>query len=80
MKILIVDDERPARSELEYLLSMLREDAEFIEASSGEEALCLMIRHEVELAFVDINLGDIFYMAVLLKKYLSLIIEKPRLF
>lgn len=59
MKVLIADDERPARSELKFLISSYGEEVEFIEASSGEEALCEMIDQQIDLAFIDINLGDL---------------------
>ena len=38
MKIAIVDDERPARSELRYLLSQILPEAEFFEADSVKSA------------------------------------------
>ena len=58
MKIAIVDDERPARSELRYLLNQCRPDWEIAEASSCEEMLSLMEAEDPEGAFVDIQLGD----------------------
>lgn len=39
MKILIVDDERPARAELRYILEQLQADATIDEATTGEAAL-----------------------------------------
>ncbi|MDD3393572.1 MAG: response regulator transcription factor [Clostridia bacterium] len=59
MKIAIVDDERPSRSELRHLISDCFEEAEIFEASSGEEAMELFLKEEFDLIFMDINLGDI---------------------
>lgn len=42
MKIVIVDDERPARSELRYLVSLCELDAQITEAENSEEFLELM--------------------------------------
>ena len=39
MRILIADDERPARGELRELLSEMIQNAEFAEAASGTEAI-----------------------------------------
>lgn len=59
MRIAIIDDEKPARSELKYLLAENRENLEIQEVSSGEEALKLLSKEEFDLLFIDINLGDI---------------------
>ncbi len=59
MRILIADDEGPARGELRELLSDLVQNAEFTEAASGTEALETISRQEFDVLFVDINLGDI---------------------
>lgn len=59
MKIAIVDDERPSRSELRHLVSDYLTDAEIMEASSGEEAMELFLKEDFDLIFMDINLGDI---------------------
>lgn len=59
MRIAIIDDEKPARSELEYLIRELRYDAEIVQASSGEEALDLISKKEFDIICIDINLGDI---------------------
>lgn len=42
MKIGIIDDEKPARSELRYLIQNLEPEAEIVEMVSGEEALELL--------------------------------------
>ncbi|WP_304507818.1 LytR/AlgR family response regulator transcription factor [Anaerotignum sp.] len=59
MKIAIVDDERPSRSELRHLITHCLPEAEIMEASSGEEAMELFLKEDFDLIFMDINLGDI---------------------
>lgn len=59
MKIAIVDDERPARSELRHLISQCLPEAEIMEASSGEGAMELFLKEDFDLIFMDINLGDV---------------------
>lgn len=58
MRIAIVDDERPARSELRYLVSQCEPDAEILEAASSEDFLELLKTENFDVCFVDINLGD----------------------
>lgn len=58
MKIAIVDDERPARSELRYLLAQCRPDWEIVEAADCEEMMLLMEKEEPQGIFLDIQLGD----------------------
>lgn len=57
MKIAIVDDERPARSELKYLVGQCEPAAELVEAESGEEFFNLLKTEDFDACFVDINLG-----------------------
>ena len=59
MRILVIDDERPARSELIHLLQEIEPDAAITEADSGAAALELISRNSFDLVFIDINLGDI---------------------
>jgi len=59
MKIGIIDDENPSRSELHYLINKLVPDAVIIEMKSGEEALDLLAKESFDLLCIDINLGDI---------------------
>lgn len=59
MRVAIIDDEKPARSELKYLIRKNMTDAEITEASSGEEALALIADGNFDLLCIDINLGDI---------------------
>lgn len=59
MRIAIIDDEKPARSELKYLIGLYEEDAEFTEIASGEEALEILKEESFDLLLIDMNLGDI---------------------
>lgn len=59
MRIAVIDDERPARSELSYLINKLRPNGEIIEISNGEDALNIISREKFDLLCIDINLGDI---------------------
>lgn len=57
MKIAVVDDERPARSELTYLLSQCEPGMTILEADSGESLLELLEHEAPDICFLDINLG-----------------------
>lgn len=59
MRIAIVDDERPARSELGHQLGELLPNVEIVEGDSGAAALKLAGEGTYDLFFLDINLGDI---------------------
>lgn len=59
MRIAIIDDEKPARSELKFLMLQCLPDAEITEISSGEEALEIFSKLAFDLLLIDINLGDI---------------------
>lgn len=59
MRIAIIDDEKPARSELSYLITKNMPNVEIVQASSGEEALSLISKEPFDLLCIDINLGDI---------------------
>ena len=57
MRILITDDEKPARKELSYILSQLAPDAELFEAKNGREAVEFLASNvSVDVAFLDINI------------------------
>lgn len=59
MKIAVVDDERPARSELSFLITDILPEAEILEATSGAAALELFLSTpDISVAFLDINLND----------------------
>ena len=57
MKIAVVDDERPARSELVYLIRQCSPDAEILEADSSEKFMKLLETELFDVCFVDIDLG-----------------------
>ncbi len=59
MRIAVVDDERPARSELKHQLSDLLPDALIDEGESGAQALEMAGETHYDLFFLDINLGDV---------------------
>jgi DNA-binding LytR/AlgR family response regulator len=59
MRIAIIDDEKPARSELKYLITKVCEQAQIVECESGEDALSLINEVPFDLLCIDINLGDI---------------------
>ena len=56
MQILIVDDERPSRAELTYILQQIETAAVFLEAINGQEALAALEEHAVDVVFLDINM------------------------
>ncbi|MEM8857841.1 MAG: LytTR family DNA-binding domain-containing protein [Chloroflexota bacterium] len=56
MKILITDDEAPARGELTYILNQLAPEAEISEAKNGLQAVEFLKKNEVDVAFLDINM------------------------
>jgi DNA-binding LytR/AlgR family response regulator len=56
MKILIADDELPARKELLFILEALLPDATFYEAVDGSEVVALAARQPVDVVFLDINM------------------------
>ncbi|WP_027417713.1 LytR/AlgR family response regulator transcription factor [Aneurinibacillus terranovensis] len=58
IRVLIVDDEAPARSELRFLLEQY-DDLQIVgEADSGEETVQLTSRLQPDVIFLDINLHD----------------------
>ena len=58
MKLLLVEDEFPARKQLLQILQEQLPDAIFEEASSGTEAIDLMSLSAFDAIFLDIDLGD----------------------
>lgn len=58
MNIAVVDDERPARSELKHQILDLLPEAKIQEADSGVSALELFASHTFDIIFLDINLND----------------------
>ena len=59
MKIAVIDDEKPARSELIFLIKEVLPSAIITEFSSGEEVLNDISNEGYDLFCIDINLGDI---------------------
>lgn len=57
MRLAIIDDEKPARRELIYLIRQCVPEAEILEASQTEAFLNILKTQKVEACFVDINLG-----------------------
>ena len=53
-KFLLVDDNEPNLLALRSLLR--RDDVEMLEARSGHEALELLLRHDIALAFIDVQM------------------------
>ena len=56
MKILITDDEAPARGELSYILGQLLPTATLFEAKNGLEAVAFVASNRVDVIFLDINM------------------------
>lgn len=54
----VVDDEKPARKKLRYLIENIVGMTDIFEARSGHEALKLIQSNPIDIAFIDINLGD----------------------
>jgi two-component system response regulator LytT len=59
LKLLIIDDEAPARKELRFLIESSAETVLILEAKNGREALEAAAGQDFNVAFIDINLGDI---------------------
>lgn len=59
LKLLIVDDEAPARKELRFLIESSAGTAHVWEAKNGREALETVADKDIDVVFIDINLGDI---------------------
>ncbi|WP_319412891.1 LytTR family DNA-binding domain-containing protein [uncultured Cohaesibacter sp.] len=57
IKCLIVDDEKPARDELSYLLSRQQDIDILAEADSAQDAISLSLAHEPDLVFLDIQMA-----------------------
>ena len=64
MKILIADDELPARAELRHILAALAPEAAFHEAATGEAALEAVEREPMEVVFLDIRMPGLDGLAV----------------
>ena len=64
MRILIAEDENPARAELRWILEQLESEAEFVEARNGREALRLFAEQPLDVVFLDINMPGLNGLAV----------------
>jgi len=58
MRILIADDEKPARSELRYILENLIPTAVFFETTNGGETLEAVEKETLDVIFLDINMPE----------------------
>ena len=56
MRVLITDDEAPARGELRFLLAQLEPELSFREARNGEEALLSLSQSAADVVFLDIQM------------------------
>jgi two-component system LytT family response regulator/two-component system response regulator LytT len=72
MHILVVDDERPARSELCYILQQLQAESTIQEARNGSEALHMIAQTGYDVVFLDIAMPGISGLGVA-----AAIAEKP---
>ena len=59
IKVLVVDDEAPAREEIVFLLQNIPDVEVAAQASSGTEALKLFLVHEPKIVFLDIQMPKI---------------------
>lgn len=57
MRIAVVDDERPARGELVYLIKMVCPEAKIYEADNSTAFIDLLDEVEFDACFLDIDLG-----------------------
>lgn len=64
LRVLIADDERPARSFLAAMLHTFPEVDLVAEAGSGAEAVELIYRHQPELALLDLQMPELDGLAV----------------
>ncbi|NLH45351.1 MAG: response regulator transcription factor [Acholeplasmataceae bacterium] len=55
-KVLIVDDELPARKELRYILEEIKEIEIVKECANGKEALLFLQSNEIDLLFLDVEM------------------------
>jgi two-component system LytT family response regulator len=59
MKIMIVDDERPARDKLRRLLAQETDIVSIVEARDGVEALEIMNVEVPDVVFLDIQMPEV---------------------
>ena len=56
IRTVIVDDERPARDELQFLLRSFPEIDVIAQGKNGIEALALIKEHDPDLVFLDVQM------------------------
>jgi two-component system LytT family response regulator len=77
LRVVIADDERPARSFLAATLRLLPDVVVIGEATNGAEAIQLIERHKPDVAFLDVQMPEVDGLSVvrlLRRKYLPLVI------
>jgi two-component system response regulator LytT len=67
MNVIIVDDEKPARDELAYLLKGFQEISLIGQGKNGVEALALIKEHSPDLVFLDVQMPGLDGFGVLKK-------------
>jgi two-component system, LytTR family, response regulator LytT len=67
MNVIIVDDEKPARDELAYLLKAVQEVNVIGQGKNGVEALALIKEHSPDLVFLDVQMPGLDGFGVLKK-------------
>lgn len=55
-RVLVVDDEAPARGELKYLLKQSSRVGEVLEAAGGSQCMDLLAKQAIDLLFLDIRM------------------------
>lgn len=65
MRVLVVDDERPARTEFRYVLARTGAEADVDEAETAELALKVMARRTYDVVFLDIRMPGMSGLAAL---------------
>jgi DNA-binding LytR/AlgR family response regulator len=77
IRVLVADDERPARSFLSSLLRGIADLAIVAEASNGAEAIQLIEKHRPDVAMLDLQMPEVDGMTVvrlLKRRYLPLVV------
>lgn len=77
LTVLVVDDERPALSELSWLLERDERVATVVTASNGTEALALLDRGDIDVVFSDISMPGLDGMA--LARVIARFTERPQI-
>ena len=67
MNTVIVDDERPARDELAYLLKAFPDVNVVAQGRNGLEAVALIKEHEPDLVFLDVQMPGLDGLGVIKK-------------